>query len=267
MRALRVFGIAVTLSGCSLGGHAPGKGAPAALAGTTRDPSAAVARTTLRARDTCAPPIATDDVRTADPPIAMVVPAAGEVADGLCAYRETDRTAVLIYCTTLEAYGSHGGAAQPLRCSDDPGVLAATLMPHGGVVERVSQRSLHLEPSNVCEPASIAIAIAALPDSDGDGVPDCAAAPDATAPSWPAGSTLSATAAGPGAATLTWTAASDDVAVAGYRRYQDGQPIGEAAPSTWSACWPTWSYLLTWRSRSTLRSSARGAPPGPGRCR
>src|SRR5207248_11085494 len=45
---------------------------------------------------------------------------------------------------------------------------------------------------------------------------------DATPPTWPPGSTLTATATSSTSAHLAWTAATDNAAVAAYRVYQDG---------------------------------------------
>jgi chitodextrinase len=56
---------------------------------------------------------------------------------------------------------------------------------------------------------------------------------DLTPPVWPRGSALGASASGT-SAVLVWTAAVDDVAVTGYRVFEDGQPIQEVAGSTLS---------------------------------
>src|SRR5262249_48797706 len=57
---------------------------------------------------------------------------------------------------------------------------------------------------------------------------------DVVAPTWPADASLMAAVTG-NAATLTWTAAADNVAVAGYRLFQDAQVVAETDPGTLSA--------------------------------
>jgi uncharacterized repeat protein (TIGR02059 family) len=52
-----------------------------------------------------------------------------------------------------------------------------------------------------------------------------------TGPTWPEGSSLTATEITKNEVTLSWSAASDDVAVTGYRVYQDGTPL-TATPVT-----------------------------------
>jgi chitodextrinase len=56
------------------------------------------------------------------------------------------------------------------------------------------------------------------------------AAPDTTAPSVPAG--LAASAAGPGAIVLSWSASTDAVGVAGYGVYRDGALVGATGGAT-----------------------------------
>lgn len=57
------------------------------------------------------------------------------------------------------------------------------------------------------------------------------AAPDATPPSTPSG--LAATLAGPNRVVVTWSASTDDLAVAGYRVYRDGQLLRTVAGTRW----------------------------------
>src|SRR6185295_14903192 len=51
---------------------------------------------------------------------------------------------------------------------------------------------------------------------------------DTTPPTWPTGSALDVEVTGAHTAHLSWTAATDDTALAGYRIYADGAPIQTA---------------------------------------
>ena len=59
-------------------------------------------------------------------------------------------------------------------------------------------------------------------------------APDTTDPSWPPGSSLTASDVEATSLTLTWTEAQDDVAVTGYVIYQDGIEIAQVDAATFS---------------------------------
>ena len=60
-----------------------------------------------------------------------------------------------------------------------------------------------------------------------------AACPDTSAPSTPTG--LAASAVGQTSATLSWTASSDNVGVAGYRVFRNGSQVGTSSGTTYTA--------------------------------
>jgi exo-poly-alpha-galacturonosidase len=86
---------------------------------------------------------------------------------------------------------------------------------------------------------------------------------DTGAPVWPHRSVIRVSALGPTSATLTWTPATDDQGVVGYRVYVDGQPVGSGfTPVNTAATTASTSYRITGLapgSRHTVRVEAGDA--------
>ncbi len=149
-------------------------------------------------------------------------------AEGLCLYQETGYELRLSFCSSVAAYVSHACDANPHRCKKDPEVLSSTAIPRGGLIEAAVEIAFSVEDRGVCAPATAEVSLARPPDGDGDGIPECVAnPPDLLAPTWPAGSTLATVQSGIDGAILSWSEATDNVAVAGYRIDQDGVQVAE----------------------------------------
>lgn len=73
---------------------------------------------------------------------------------------------------------------------------------------------------------------------------------DGEPPSWPAGAALTATEVGSTFVRLSWPAATDDGAVAGYRIARDGEPLGQTAATAFTATdlYPESAYRFTVRA-------------------
>jgi RHS repeat-associated protein len=70
---------------------------------------------------------------------------------------------------------------------------------------------------------------APIPDAGPDATLPDGGGPDTKPPVWPAGTQLTAASSGPTSARLTWSAATDDVGVTGYRIYKDGALLTSVA--------------------------------------
>ncbi|MBI5491246.1 MAG: hypothetical protein HY905_28200 [Deltaproteobacteria bacterium] len=79
---------------------------------------------------------------------------------------------------------------------------------------------------------NVSCIIAGSKTSDSVAAIGCSESPDASAPTWPAGSSLTASGIGPTSLTLSWTAATDTVGVVAYRIFQDGALIGDTSAGT-----------------------------------
>lgn len=140
----------------------------------------------------------------------------------------------LLFCTTVDAFTANGCAADPDGCANNPVVLGATSVPHGGLLEGVTYLLVHGFEGDSCATTEATLTLLAPPDSNGDGIPECLNG-DTAAPAWPTGSRLSATRSSASSATVTWTAATDNVGVTGYRLYVDGQLVRELGAQTLTA--------------------------------
>jgi chitodextrinase len=83
---------------------------------------------------------------------------------------------------------------------------------------------------------------------------------DTTPPSRPTGLTATATAR---TASLSWTAASDDVGVAGYRIYRDGNEVGTSPSTSYSdsGLSPSTTYTYTVRAYDAAGNSSAASDP------
>ena len=101
------------------------------------------------------------------------------------------------------------------------------------------------------------------------GTPTVSAAPDSTAPTVPSG--LTATANGAHRIDLSWTASTDNVAVAGYRIYRGGLLLTTVASTTWPDTGLTTATAYTYTvsavdaaGNASAQSSSAGATTAAG---
>ncbi len=92
--------------------------------------------------------------------------------------------------------------------------------------------------------------------------------PDAEAPTWPGGSTFSASNVGQTSLTLTWSAAEDNVDVTGYRIYSDGgtvlrATVGSVLTTDITGLSPSTSYTFTIQARDAEENWSGGPTTGP----
>ena len=151
-------------------------------------------------------------------------------AIGICLYQGNGQHLVTRSCS------GNGDAYRLVSCVRF-GPDGMSTVGGGDLIEQVTKVHLHIVFGDACAPTHASIDLAAPPDRDGNGLPDCleGTGDDLQAPTWPPGSTLAASSSGSGSTTTTtlvWTPASDNVGVSAYRIFEDGTFVAEVDGAT-----------------------------------
>lgn len=210
-----------------------------------RDDSVLVA--TMHAARTYHPPGFEDDSRTLSRPAWFFAPLVAHVVSGqagpfLASFSWRDEHGGVGACV----YEGTGNEVRSGTCSGNGDEyrlgLCALINSSGisffgaeGLIREATSIRFHILGGDSCAPTVAEIDLASPPDRDGDGIPDCLeGSTDRSPPTWPGGSTLTATPLG-SSVNLEWTPATDNFAVVGYRVFEDGSVVEDISASTLSA--------------------------------